>query len=76
MHDMVVKPHDKGTFLVSSQTGNGDFYLVDLLDDARPYGRCTCTDFLIRVDAPLNHGNTPEKFQCKHVKTVIKFLLT
>lgn len=75
MKGMIVQPHDKGTFLVSSQTGNGDFYMVDLLDEERPEGRCQCHHFQIRIDAPLRHGEKLEKVTCKHIEIVKKYLI-
>ena len=73
MPDMIVKPHDKGTFLVSSHTGNGDWYLVDMHDESRPEGRCTCDDYLIRIDCLLNKKELPERFTCKHIRRVVDF---
>jgi hypothetical protein len=75
MPDMVVHPHDKGTFLVSSQTGNGNWYLVDMRDESRPEGRCNCDDYMIRIDSALNKKELPERFTCKHIRRCVDFAL-
>jgi len=71
---MKILPYDPNTFLVSSQSDNGDWYLVDLDDAERPLGRCTCDDYIIRIDCPLNKMETPPRLTCKHVRFVLRFL--
>lgn len=66
-----VKRYDEGRYLVRSERpACENHYLVDMADRKFPHGRCECTDYNVRVEAPLRRHEEPERLTCKHIDSV------
>lgn len=57
-------------YLVRSQRCGIGHYMVDLGDPAFPKGRCSCTDFDVRIEFPLKNELEPERLTCVHINAV------
>jgi|GEM_PF-3292846 len=71
---MTITPHDPGTYLVTSETVDGDSYMVDMGDPERPDGACSCTDYTMRIEPLIARGQVPVRTRCKHLRAVAKWI--
>ncbi len=70
-----VRRYGRETFLVRSEVPARDHcYLVELPNPEHPFGQCDCKDHAIRITAPLNRGEEPERWTCKHQRRVLAIL--
>lgn len=72
---MKVTPHDRNTFMVCSEAKPGTLYLVDMSDPHWKHGRCSCTDFQVRIEAPILRNERPERWFCKHIRAVLHWII-
>lgn len=68
---LTVRRFDLGRYMVRSERpACEDWYLVSFDEPGFPKGFCDCTDFSVRVAAPVHKGEQPERWTCKHVTAV------
>lgn len=76
---MTIRPFDPLRFFVSSENPKtpGVEYLVDVSEPTKqfPFGKCTCPQFQIRIEAAILHDESPPALRCKHQTAVYEMLL-
>lgn len=72
---LTVRRYGRDTYLVRSQVAaRNHWYLCEIPNLEHEHGQCSCKDHSIRITAPLNRGEVPERWLCKHQRITLATL--